>query len=127
MFLGHFELGSLVFALTAGADLADRPDALRLGPLLAEARARNPEIRAADARVLSMRERPVQEGTLPDPMVGLRYHDERSDRITSGNSDFSFVELAAEQPIPFPGKLDLTSAIAELEANRERGMRDATL
>jgi hypothetical protein len=51
----------------------------------------------------------------------------RSERITFGSSDFSFVGLAAEQPIPFPGKLGLKSAIAELEANRERAMRDATL
>jgi hypothetical protein len=83
---------------------------------------RSPEIRTADARY-ARATRPGRHSA--DPMVGLGYHNERSDRITFGSSDFSFVKLTAEQPIPFPGKPK--SAIAELEANRERAMQDAML
>jgi outer membrane protein TolC len=89
------------------------------------ARERNPDIREAGARYLAMRERPIQEGTLPDPSIGLRYHNENWQE-SFGKSEFSFVEVSAEQEIPFPGKLSLRERIAEREAERERAMRDMT-
>ena len=101
------------------------PEPLSLKAALDAARARNPDIRAAGARYLAMRERPIQEGTLPDPSVGLRYHNENW-KESFGESEFSFFELSAEQEIPFPGKLSLRERIAEREAERERAMRDMT-
>lgn len=98
-----------------------------LRSLVAAARGENPEIRAAEARVRAMRERPVQEGTLPDPTVGVKYHNEQSDKITLGESEFSYVEFAAEQEVPFPGKLGLRASMATREAARETAMRDATV
>lgn len=74
-----------------------------------------------------MRERPSQLGTLPDPMLSVRYHNEKFSELTFDESDFSFVEIAAEQEVPFPGKLSLRREIAEHEAERERAMRDMTL
>jgi outer membrane protein TolC len=74
-----------------------------------------------------MEQRPSQEGALPDPMVGLRYHNESFDRLTLGDSEFSYVELSLEQEVPFPGKLGLRQLIATREAERERAMRDATI
>lgn len=114
----------LAAPLAAGA--AGASSRTTLAALLDAARAENPEIRAAEARAGAMSQRPVQEGTLPDPMVGVKYHNERADRITLGQSDFSYVELSAEQEVPFPGKLALRSQIATREAARERAMRDTT-
>jgi len=105
---------------------SDLPSPLPLDAAIAAARDRNPEIRAAEARYLAMRERPIQEGTLPDPMLGVRYHNEEW-KTTFGESDFSYFEVSAEQEIPFPGKLGLRSRIAEREAERERAMRDMTV
>ncbi len=100
-------------------------DPLTLSSALDAARARNPDIRAADARYQAMRERPIQEGTLPDPSLALRYHNENW-KESFGESEFSFFELSAEQEIPFPGKLSLRERIAEREAERERAIRDLT-
>lgn len=110
--------------VAATQDVASPPG---LAQLLEIARSENPEIRAADARVHMMEQRPIQEGTLPDPMVGVRYHNEQSDRITFGESDFSFVEIFGEQEVPFPGKLGLRAEMASRDAERERAMRDATV
>jgi outer membrane protein, heavy metal efflux system len=105
---------------------ADEATKVALPDLLAVALGENPEIRAADARYQSMLQRPIQEGTLPDPMLGVRFHNEQFDRITLGESEFSYLEFSAEQELPFPGKLGLREKIAGLEAGRERAMRDAT-
>jgi outer membrane protein TolC len=112
-----------VQAAGVGVDL---PSPVTLEAAIAAARDRNPDIRAAEARYLAMRERPIQQGTLPDPMLGLRYHNEDWQR-TFGESEFSYFEVSAEQEIPFPGKLGLRSRIAEREAERERAMRDMTV
>jgi len=110
-------------AIGAGERL---PEPLTLGTALEAARSRNPDIRASEARYLAMRERPIQEGTLPDPSVGVRYHNEDW-KFSFGESDFSFFEVSAEQEIPFPGKLSLRERIAEREAERELAMRDMTV
>jgi cobalt-zinc-cadmium efflux system outer membrane protein len=111
----------------AAAGETPSPGPLTLGYLLRAARANNSEIRAADEKYLAMRERPSQEGTLPDPSVGARYHNEQLGRITFGASDFSYLEFSAEQEIPFPGKLGLKESIASREAARELAMRDSTI
>jgi Cation transporting ATPase, C-terminus len=95
----------------------------RLESLLDVARQENPEIQAAEARYRAMLQRPIQEGTLPDPPVGVHFHNEDFGRITFGESEFSFLEFSAEQEVPFPGKLCLPAAVATREAERERAMR----
>ena len=89
----------LAVCLSLGAHpvAAGESDVLAIAPLLEAARAQNPEIRAAEARYQAMRRRPIQERTLPDPTVGARYHNEQFDRITLGESEFSFFEFSAEQ------------------------------
>jgi len=119
-------LSAATAAALRPAVAADLPRPLTLEAAIAAARERNPDIRAADARYLAMRERPIQEGTLPDPMLGVRYHNEDW-KTTFGKSEFSFFEVSAEQEIPFPGKLGLRSRIAEREAERERAMRDMSV
>jgi cobalt-zinc-cadmium efflux system outer membrane protein len=120
---------SVVLLVGAAADAAGSdpgtPEKLTLSWALERASSRNPALDAAQSRYLAMRERPRFEGSLPDPTIGVRYHNE--DWSPSfGDSDFSFVEIGAEQEVPFPGKLALRERIAEREAERERAMRDAT-
>jgi outer membrane protein TolC len=121
---------SLVLLLAATAIwpavASELPSPLPLDAAIAAARDRNPDIRAAQARYLAMRERPIQEGTLPDPTLGVLYHNEDWQN-TFGESEFSFFEVSAEQEIPFPGKLGHRARIAEHEAERERAMRDMTV
>jgi outer membrane protein TolC len=100
---------------------------LELRSLLDRARAENPEILAAQARLEGSLERPIQERTLPDPTIGVRYHNETFSDFTIGEREMSFAALSAEQEVPFPGKLGLRGAIAEREAERERALRDATV
>jgi outer membrane protein TolC len=119
-------LVALVFVGAGASDAGEPlPDPLDLRSALGAARTRNPDIRGARARYLAMRERPIQEGTLPDPSLGVRYHNEDW-KESFGESEFSFFEVSAEQEIPFPGKLSLRERIAEREAERERAMRDMT-
>ncbi len=115
--------------MTASATRLARAEEGRptLASLLETARVQNAEIRAAEARYQAMRQRPVQERTLPDPTIGARYHNEKTDRLTLGESDFSFLEFSAEQEVPFPGKLGLRGDVAAREADRERAMRDETV
>ena len=112
---------------TAHAELlAPGGPTLTLEALLADIRRSNPEVLAADARYGAMRQRPIQEGTLPDPTLGAKYHNESFDRFTLGSSEFTYYEFSVEQEVPFPGKLGLKETIAVREAERERSMRDAT-
>lgn len=120
---------ALVTARTSQAGVVSQRQqtgSLTLESLLHDVRAVNPEIRAAEARYRAMLERPIQEGTLPDPTLGAKYHNESFDRLTLGESEFSYYEFAIEQEVPFPGKLGIRETIAVREAARERAMRDAT-
>jgi outer membrane protein TolC len=114
-----------VAAVGARAAEPDAPMRLSLPAALARAAARNPAVAAARARYRAMRERPRMEGALPDPMIGVRYHNEDWSS-TFGESDFTFLEIGVEQEIPFPGKRGIRERIAGREAERERAMRDAT-
>lgn len=109
----------------AATEAESAPEGLTLRWALERASTHNPAIQAARSRTLAAEERPRIEGTLPDPTLGVRYHNEDWD-LTFGASEFSFVEIGAEQEIPFPGKLGLRERMAQREAERERAMRDAT-
>jgi outer membrane protein TolC len=119
-------LSALLASAPASAADEALPARLTLDWTLERARERNPDVQAAQSRHLAMRERPSQAGALPDPSLGVRYHNEDWG-ISFGDSEFSFLEVAAEQEIPFPGKLGLRERIALREAERERAMRDTTL
>ena len=64
----------LVSILLAGAQPSAAqeppPERVTLAWALESARERNPAIQAAQSRYLAMRERPSQEGALPDPSLG---------------------------------------------------------
>jgi hypothetical protein len=69
-------LSALLAAAPASAVDEDLPARLSLDWALERARERNPDVQAAQSRHLAMRERPSQAGALPDPSLGVRYHDE---------------------------------------------------
>ena len=66
--------GLLITTLLAASANAQEPARLRLADVVAEALARNPEIAAAQKRHDAARQRPVQEHSLPDPMVSAGYN-----------------------------------------------------
>lgn len=120
-------LGARAAAAQMPAPIAGAPVELDLRLLLERARTDNPELLAAQARLDSMRQRPIQERTLPDPTIGLRYHNETFRQLTLGDREMSFAGVSVEQEVPFPGKLGLRGEIATREAERERAIRDATM
>jgi outer membrane protein TolC len=89
--------------------------------------ANNPEIQAMEQRWRGAQARPSQEGSLPDPMINMAYHNESFSRFTQGSGDFSFLRFGAEQEVPFPGKLALREARAVREAEREGALYRAAL
>ena len=118
---------ALLVVAAPSARAGERAGSLTLTSVLRMAIEANAEIRSAEDRYKAMAERPIQEGTLPDPSIGVRYHNEQFGRITFGQSDFTYLEFSGEQEVPFPGKLGLKTSVAAREAERERAMRDATV
>ncbi|MEW6145947.1 MAG: TolC family protein [Thermodesulfobacteriota bacterium] len=87
-----------------------------LDSLINEARQNNPEIKAANAKWRASTKRPSQEGTLPDPMIGVGWQNVSFDSITLDEDPDSMLRFSFEQEIPFPGKLSLKKKIAERES-----------
>jgi outer membrane protein TolC len=98
-----------------------------LSDLVAEAVARNPEIAAAERRVEAARLRPVQERSLPDPMLSPSYSSTGRPWPGSGigSDPNANVGVMASQQFPYPGKLALKASIAEREADAEAQSIDA--
>jgi cobalt-zinc-cadmium efflux system outer membrane protein len=83
-----------------------------LDSLVNEARQNNPDIKAANAMWQASAKRPSQEGTLPDPMIGVDWQNVTFDSITLDEAENSMLRFSFEQEIPFPGKLSLKKKIA---------------
>lgn len=90
-----------------------------LDSLMDEALTNNPEIKAAKAAWDASKKRPIQEGTLPDPQIGLRWQNVTFDRITLDEFPMSMLRFSFSQEIPFPGKLSSKEDIAERESEAE--------
>lgn len=101
----------------AGAVYAN--DVVTLDSLVAEALENNPELRAARARWEASQKRPKQEGTLPDPMIGVDWQNVTFDSITLEEDPNSMLRFSVSQEIPFPGKLSLKEKIASIDADAE--------
>ncbi len=102
-----------VFALVlACAGTAHADDVVTLDSLVLEALESNPELRAARAKWEASQKRPKQEGTLPDPMIGVDWQNVTFDGITLNEDPNSMLRLEFEQEIPFPGKLSSKKKIA---------------
>ncbi len=97
-----------------------------LDSLLNEALQNNPEIKAANAMWQASTKRPSQEGTLPDPMIGVDWQNVTFDSITLDEAENSMLRFSFEQEIPFPGKLSLKKKIAARDSEAEEKSYRAT-
>jgi cobalt-zinc-cadmium efflux system outer membrane protein len=93
-----------------------------LSQLLAEARANNPQISAADYGARAARQMAPQVATLPDPKFTYQQLSVGSPRPFAGhtNSDFAYVGVGASQELPYPGKLRLRGQVAERDADTKQ-------
>ena len=90
-----------------------------LDSLLIEALEKNPEIRASKARWKASTKRPSQEGSLPDPMIGISWQNVGFDQITLNEDPDSMLMFPFTQEFPFPGKLSLKQGVAKQEADAQ--------
>jgi outer membrane protein TolC len=102
-------------------------DTITLKYLVEEAKQNSPEIKAAKARWEASTKRPFQEGSLPDPMIGVTWRNVRFDRITLTEDPDSMLIFSFSQEFPFPGKLSLKEKIASEEAHAEEKTYKATM
>src|SRR3990172_10961152 len=108
-------LSSLAVATAAGAQTPARTP---LADVVAEAVAKNPEIVAAQKRYDAARQRPVQERSLPDPMVSAGYNSSGRPWPGAGlgTEPTANIGFMVTQELPYPGKRDLRASIASREA-----------
>ncbi|MGE5570692.1 MAG: TolC family protein [Rhodospirillales bacterium] len=111
----------IVILSVSGVLASGQEQPRQLDALVAEALRNNPEILAAQKRYEAARQRPSQESTLPDPILGVGYQSVGSPRPGAGlgtepmaNAGFSIT-----QEFPAPGKLNLRGGIAAKEAEAE--------
>ncbi len=76
----------------------------------------NPQILAAKNRYLAAAKVPIQEGTLPDPMVSVTDFGVGHPLSGLNESDFAYRSVGVSQELPFPGKLHLRSKITDKQA-----------
>src|SRR5437763_14203700 len=93
-----------------------------LSQVLAEARANNPQISAADYGVRAARQMAPQVTTLPDPKFTYQQLSVGSPKPFAGytNSDFAYIGVGASQEFPYPGKLRARGAVAERDADTKQ-------
>src|SRR5215470_14733298 len=82
---------------------------LKLSDLLEEAARNNPELRAAQKRVEAARQRPRQEGALPDPMMSVGYASINVPLpgFGLGSEPVANIGVMVTQELPYPGKRGL--------------------
>ena len=109
---------TLIFSLPADAQ---PPARLVLSDVVAEALAKHPEIAAAERRYDAARQRPVQERSLPDPMVSAGYNANGNPLPGAGlgTEPTANIGVMVSQELPYPGKRDLRASIASREADAE--------
>ena len=115
---------TLILAFPAAAQ---PPSRLSLGDVVAEAVVKSPEIAAAQHGHHAARQRPVQERSLPDPMVSAGYNANGNPLPGAGLGTEPTANIGAmiSQEIPYPGKRALRGAIASLEADAEQPQIEA--
>jgi outer membrane protein TolC len=99
-----------------------------LSQLLAEARANNPQISAADDGARAARQMAPQVTTLPDPKFTYQQLSVGSPKPFAGytNSDFAYIGVGASQELPYPGKLRLRGDVAERGADTKQAEIEVT-
>src|SRR6516165_4720298 len=94
---------------------------LPLTDAVSEALALNPEIVAAQRRYEAARQRPIQDRSLPDPMVSAGYNSSGNPLPGAGlgTEPTANIGFMVSQEFPYPGKRDLRESIASREADAE--------
>ncbi|MDZ7288641.1 MAG: TolC family protein [candidate division KSB1 bacterium] len=92
---------------------ANEGTVVRLSEFIREARAHNPEIRAAQKRWQAMQARIKQAGTLEDPQIGLQVMYAPYPLRNAFKNERA---ITISQMFDFPGKLNLMSGMARQEA-----------
>jgi outer membrane protein TolC len=90
---------------------------LRLQPLIQEALAVNPDIKAEGKKWEAAKERPPQEGSLDDPMLSFEIVNLPTNSFSFTQDDMTMKQFSLSQAFPFPGKLGLRRDVAQREAN----------
>jgi outer membrane protein TolC len=105
-----------VLAINAAAQTLDAGVSLR--ELTGQAIRNNPEIVAAQKTYEAARQRPTQEGSLPDPMVSLGWVSVGNPLPGAGlgSEVVANIGVMYSQELPYPGKLKLRGEIASKEA-----------
>lgn len=99
----------------------ERTSRFTLERAVAEALKAHPAIVAAQERYDAARQRPVQERSLPDPMVSGGYNAIGNPLPGAGlgTEPMANIEVMVSQEIPFPGKRNARAAVASREAEAE--------
>lgn len=119
----HFT-GSLLAAFLVLAPNAGAAEPLTLDQVLADVRARNPQLRAATATAAADRERVKQATAWEDPVAGLEFQRESSNRLTT----YDQAEVSFTQKIPLSGNRERRRALAAAQADvSEAGIRSREL
>lgn len=100
---------------------------LALADAVALALKSHPDIRAAEQRYEAARQRPVQERSLPDPMVSAGWASSGNPLPGAGlgSEPTANIGFMVTQELPFPGKRDARAAVALKEADAEFQQIDA--
>ncbi len=106
-------VASLAFAVGLAAEPVEIVSSLTLDQVVAEALQKNPQLRSTHAKWEAMRERPVQQTTLPNPM----FQYSGMDMIDGGTwPDTQEKRVMVQQEFPWFGKLGLKGKVAEKDA-----------
>lgn len=111
----------LVLAMAAPATAQQPAPRLTVADAVSAALKSNPEIVAAQRRYDAARQRPIQEGSLPDPMVSAGYNASGNPLPGAGlgTEPTANIGVMVSQEIPYPGKRGARAAIASREADAQ--------
>jgi outer membrane protein TolC len=114
--------GLLIAIFSLPLPAAAQPSArVALADLVAEALDKNPEITAAQRRHDAARERPAQDGSLPDPMITAGWSSSGYPWPGAGlgSEPTANIGFMVSQQLPYPGKLALRASMATRNADAE--------
>ena len=109
----------------AMAEHGGAPTSLR--ELVQEAEQKNPQIAASFHAWQASRNVPKQVSALPETQLSVQQFSVGSPRPFAGysNSEFAYIGFGASQDIPYPGKRQLRSRVAEHESDSMEAQTDS--
>src|SRR5262245_12874400 len=121
----HAFVLTLMFSLPSSAQ---PPGRVSVAEMVSEAMANNPDMAAVQKRYDAARQRPVQERSLPDPMLSAGYNASGNPLPGAGlgTEPTANIGFMLSQELPYPGKLALRGSIATREADAEFQQIEAT-